>query len=153
MNGLRVEDVIPHKASMVLLDELIDATSTGAFCQVHISPKSSFYTEVLDGVPAYIGLEYIAQTIAAYSGVVARQGGNSPQIGLLLGTRKYEPTKSHFSNGDILHVKADKLLEDSNGLSVFLGTIAVGTEDNVVVRAKINVFQPENAENWLQEKI
>ena len=52
--------------------------------------EDSMFFEPPHGVPGYVGLEYIAQTIAAHGGLRARAVGEPVRIGFLLGTRRYD---------------------------------------------------------------
>ena len=59
------------------------------------------------GVPAWAGVEYMAQTIAAHAGVEARARGEPPAIGFLLGTRAYSTSVEKFPNGSKLTVTVE----------------------------------------------
>lgn len=153
MSTLTIDQLLVHKPPMVLLDKFIEADSESAYCKVFITPESLFYSPEQKGVPVYVGIEYMAQTIAAYSGALAQREGGDPKVGFLLGTRKYSPTQTLFTNGQELHIKATKVVQDSNGLSVFECSIAADEEENAVVQAKLNVFQPTEASTWMQENL
>ncbi len=144
IRGYAIEQVLPHAHPMILLSRFIEAGSDYAICQVDISPLSAFYQPELSAVPAYVGIEYMAQTIAAYAGANALQQGGKVQVGFLLGCRKYSPEVSHFTQGAVLKVKATKLVMDESGLSVFDCQISI--EGQTVVTANLNVFQPQQSE-------
>ena len=51
-----------------------------------VVPEAGLFVE--DGqVPAWVGIEYMAQAIAAWAGCRARAAGKPPQLGFLLGSR------------------------------------------------------------------
>lgn len=144
IRGYAIEQVLPHAHPMILLSRFIEAGTDYAVCEVDISPQSAFYQPESGAVPAYAGIEYMAQTIAAYAGANALQQGGKVKVGFLLGCRKYSPDVSQFKQGSVLRVKASKLVMDESGLSVFDCQISI--EGKTVVTANLNVFQPEQSE-------
>lgn len=139
-----IEQVVRHRKPMLLIDELINYTDISAQVRVTISEHCEFFNTRLDAVPSYIGIEYMAQCIAAYSGANDLDNDQKPQLGFLLGTRKYKPEVDKFFNGQTLIVLAEEIMSDSNGLSVFLCSITDEATSNQLATAKINVFQPDN---------
>ncbi|MEI6895094.1 MAG: 3-hydroxylacyl-ACP dehydratase [Colwellia sp.] len=151
-----IEEVIKHRKPMRLVDELLSFDESSASVLVHINTDSEFYQAEQQGVPSYIGIEYMAQCIAAKAGANELASGGALKLGFLLGTRKYTPNVTYFSCGDTLRVSATRLLEDATGLSVFECTIVLDTQagnqvDKVLAQAKINVFQPEDSATFLQK--
>ena len=131
-------ELVRHSGTMLLLTRLAEASETHAVSEVEITENSTFYREGR-GVPAYVGLEYMAQTIAAYDGVERRRSGEPPEIGFLLGTRRYEAPRPHFAAGETLRIRVDMTFND-NGMAAFDGVITVGEETRA--RASINVYRP-----------
>ncbi len=140
IRGYAIEQVLPHAHPMILLSRFIEAGIDYAVCEVDISPLCAFYQSELQAVPAYVGIEYMAQTIAAYAGANALQQGAKVQVGFLLGCRKYSPELSHFTQGAVLRVKATKVVMDESGLSVF--DCQISMDGQTLVTANLNVFQP-----------
>ena len=149
MTHYSIEAVLPHADPMILLTRLVSYDQDSAVCEVDISAQSAFFNEQTQSVASYIGTEYMAQTIAAYAGAKAKtkDENESIKVGFLLGSRKYEPTVSLFPNGSELIIHVEEIAAEESGLSVFDCTITI--EDNVVVRANINVFQPEDPATFL----
>lgn len=133
-------ELLPHAAPMLLLDDVVDYGDTHCTSRVFIEPHVLFYREGR-GVPAYTGIEYMAQTIALWSGIVRRQQGLAPSVGFLLGTRKYETRNTFFPAGSVLMVRAEQqyLLD---GMSVFACEISVDGE--LLASANINAYQPQD---------
>src|SRR3546814_11297231 len=65
--------------AFVLLDALHDYGDEHASCHVDITPQSLFF-EASRGVPCWVGVEYMAQAIGAYAGIVRRQSGQPIEI-------------------------------------------------------------------------
>ncbi len=149
ISGYSLEQLLPHDHPMILLSRFIGADENSVYTEVDISSGSPFYQAELQAVPAYVGLEYMAQTIACYAGAKALAEGGAVKIGFLLGCRKYAPTISHFAAGTVLQLKAEQLVTEDSGLSVFLCEISAN--GTVLVQANLNVFQPENHLDWLKE--
>jgi predicted hotdog family 3-hydroxylacyl-ACP dehydratase len=96
------------------------------------------------GVGAWRGIEYMAQTIAAYAGLRARMCDEPVKIGLLVGTRRYESRWSLFPVGSRLRVRVTHDYSADNGLSVF--DCCIICDEVEVATAALSVFQPANPE-------
>src|SRR5712692_6990233 len=107
-------EALPHSDDMLVVDEVLDYTADSVRTLVRIRADSLFCEA--DGVPAWVGLEYMAQTMGVYSGIELLQKGQSPRIGLLLGTRRYDATVPAFAVGMTLDVSARMVLWDENNL-------------------------------------
>jgi predicted hotdog family 3-hydroxylacyl-ACP dehydratase len=136
-----VEQLLPHARPMILIDRVIDIGENHLVAEVDIGEQTLF-AEAGRGVPAWAGIEYLAQSVAAWAGYAARSKGGLPQFGFLLGTRKYHAAVPYFALGTTLTVRVELQFQDQ-GLGVFNGTIA---SDRVLVEAAVNVYQPENGE-------
>ena len=146
-----VEQLLPHSGDMVLIDEMLDYGDDFGVSRVKVDAASKFYEGDINGIHAAIGLEWMAQTIAAIAGIEALKNGRPVQVGFLLGTRKYEPTKNVFKLDEefIIHVK--KLYREENGLGAFQCTIH--EDDQLIADAKLNVFAPDNVEKFLKGEV
>lgn len=136
--AVSITELLPHDAPMILLDKLVSCGHSELVAEVHIGLDSVF-ADANGDVPAWIGIEYMAQAVAALAGMRTRNNHLPPPIGLLLGTRKYLSSVDKFSNRDILQVSVKSEYEQDDGLSVFDCMI---TCDHVIATAKINVYQP-----------
>jgi predicted hotdog family 3-hydroxylacyl-ACP dehydratase len=141
MNMFAVEELVPHTGKMVLLNRVIEFDEENMVAEVIVREDGLFG----DGntVPAWLGIEYMAQTIAALGGMKRRLAGKPLNVGFLLGTRRYESNVGTFAVGSVLIVSVKRLVEDQ-GLGVFDCLI---TAEGISVSAKLNVYQPESALN------
>ncbi|WP_409522556.1 hotdog family protein [Nitrincola sp. MINF-07-Sa-05] len=149
ITGYDIEAVLPHAHPMILLSEFVEAGESHAHCRVTVAPDSPFFDPATESVPSYVGVEYMAQTIAAFAGANALASGEEVKIGFLLGCRKYQPEVTRFYQGSVLEVRAEKLMMDESGLSVF--ACRIDQDDKLLVEARLNVFQPEDHQAWLAE--
>ncbi|OSQ38549.1 hypothetical protein TMES_10625 [Thalassospira mesophila] len=136
--------LVPHAAPMLLIDRILDADDNNMTAEVTIQPGSLFCDQN-HGVPGYVGIEYIAQTVSAYSGWRAQKAKTEdreakPKIGYLLGTRKMTMTVDAFKPGDRLEILVENIFEDGE-MGVFEGTIRC--HQRVIVSARVNVYQPD----------
>ncbi|NYH98896.1 hotdog family protein [Cupriavidus plantarum] len=141
-----VRDVVPHGGAMLLLDALVHADDTHCVARAEIRGTQLFVDA--SGMPAWVGIEYMAQTIAAWSGMRDRLAGKPPGVGFLLGSRRYECDVSHFPIGSTLTVHAQPELIGDNGLGQFSCRIDMAGRE--VARANVSVFQPADAQAFLQ---
>lgn len=132
-----IGELLPHEAPMILLDEVIEYSGTSLRARVTITESSMFLDQ--DGVPAYIGLEYMAQACGAHAGLMARDAGAPVRIGFLLGTRRYMVLIPRFRLGDQLTVSVEMTYSDSE-----MGSFAcrIDANDKLAAEAQLNVIQP-----------
>lgn len=143
MNSYSIEQVLPHRQPMILIDRLCQYDEETAICSVKITESSLFYDPTKQAVPSYIGVEYMAQAIAAFAGADALDAGLEVEVGYLLGSRKYQPTTAWFALGSELNIHVSRLYEEESGLRVF--QCQIKHNDQELVDAKINVFLPQRA--------
>ncbi|MBQ4833468.1 3-hydroxylacyl-ACP dehydratase [Pseudoalteromonas sp. MMG010] len=151
MNTHTIESILPHTRPMILIDELIRYDDSSARCGVTITKHSNFYDQHTQSVPSHVGIEYMAQTIAAYANANQIDNGDDVAIGFLVSSRKYKMHTSKFKLDCTLTIDVEKLYSEPNGLSAF--ECIIKNDESVVVEAKINVFQPQNPEQFLAEQL
>ncbi len=138
MMEMNVSELVPHAGKMLLLDRVIvyDEESLTAELTVH---EDGLFDR--DGfIPAWLGIEYMAQAVAAHTGIIDKLEGRPVRMGLLLGTRRYECNTGAFKTGSRLLVKVKKIVQNQ-GLAVFEGQLL---GDGIKAMAKLNVFQADN---------
>lgn len=136
---LPVTHFVPHRATMSLLSRLVAADDEQAVAEVDVSDRSVFAQP--EGVAAWVGIEYMAQTIAAWSGARARRRGEEPSIGFLLGSRRYTADQPWFPPGQTLTVHVRCELIGDNGLGQFDCRIA-DAAGQTLAYAMVSVFEP-----------
>ncbi len=144
-----VAQVVPQQGTMMLLEEIL-SWDEGQLCALAvIRPTMPMADE--QGLPAWAGLELMAQTTAALAGCRARQKGQPVQIGFLVGSRRYVTNCSYFSPGARLEIHVRQTLRGANGLCVFdCDLVGTGSHADIAASASINIFQPDNPEQFLQ---
>ncbi|WP_028081069.1 ApeP family dehydratase [Solimonas soli] len=142
-----IAELLPHGRGFTLLDSLLDYGEEHASCGVTIGAGVPFF-EAGRGVPNWVGIEYMAQAIGAYAGIVRLQRGDAVEIGLLLGTRRYACERAYFAPGERLTVRAEQLVRDSSGVAAFACTLSGGGRE--LARAEIKAYQPDDLHDYLQ---
>lgn len=132
-----VAALLPHTGAMVLLDKVIDFNDLGLTAELMVRSDGLVAGNETD-VPSWLGIEYMAQAIAAYIGIQAILAGESVKLGYLLGTRRYTGNIPAFPAGSTLMVTIEKIIQDDK-LGVFDCKIR---GDNIEVNANLNVYQP-----------
>ena len=137
-------ELVPHAPPMILLDEVIDYDDASLRASLTIRPDHPFFAE--GGVPAHVGIEFMAQACGAWSGAVGRQNGEKVRLGMLLGTRRYEAMVERFAAGSRLIVSVILAFRDGE-LGVF--DCAIESDGETLAKAQLTVYQPRDAEQFL----
>lgn len=147
MSQWPIAELIPHAADMILIDQVLRFGDEDIETQLHVRAGGLFSLD--DGsLPAWVGIELMAQSVAAYAGCQARLRGEPVELGFLLGTRKYECNVDRFPAGAELHIHAIRSLQDDNGMGVFECHLR---GPNIDASARLNVFRPPQVASYLQE--
>jgi len=147
MSHWPLAELLPHAGDMILIDAIERFDDEQIFTRLTVKPDGLF--NLPDGsLPAWVGVELMAQSVAAFAGCHARQKGNPVELGFLLGTRKFECNVEAFAAGSELSIHGLRSLEDDNGMGVFECHIH---GDGIHASARLNVFRPPEANRYLQQ--
>ena len=141
-----IRSLVPHAGPMVLLDRVISVDEDSLCAEVGIRSDSLFCGS--DGVGAWVGIEYVAQAIAAWAGYTAQLRGEPVKLGFLLGVRRYECSRPIFVLGSVLRVHVRRLFQNENGLGSF--ECSIDNEEGPVATANVTVLQPLNVDDFLE---
>ncbi len=133
-----IEEVIPHSGRMILLDRMVAIEEGRLTAEVVLRADSMF---VRSGrARAIVTVEYMAQTVAAYVGTLARSRGEPVEIGFLIGIRELTLATGTLEAGDVLEVEARHVWGDSK-----LGSFTTTTRRNgeVIADATLTVYRGE----------
>jgi predicted hotdog family 3-hydroxylacyl-ACP dehydratase len=129
---------VPHRGAMSLLSSVERCDDLSVVAHVRVPAQGVFATP--EGVPAWVGIEYMAQAVAAWSGARNHSGGGSPRIGYLLGSRRYEANVPVFPVGAELRVFGQCELMGDNGLGMF--DCRIEQDGRVLASGRLSVFEP-----------
>ena len=140
-------ELLPHAGDMILIEQVLSFDDEQILTRLTVKPDGLFNRP--DGsLPAWVGIELMAQSVAAYAGCHARQRGDAVELGFLLGTRKFECNVDHFPAGTELTIHGVRSLEDDNGMGVFECHLR---GPGIEACARLNVYRPPQVASYLQE--
>lgn len=141
-----IEELLPHRGTMLLLDRVV--AFAGGHVMAECSPRrDAWYADTRGNMPAWIGIELMAQAIAAHSSLGRRSEGKPAVPGVLLGTRRFTAVRSAFTAGEMLRITAVRTLRDESGFAAYDCTIASG--DVELASATLKAFEPPDFQAFL----
>ncbi len=155
MTQYSIESVLPHAHPMILIDQLETYDEMSATCSLTITAESNFYNVTTQAVPSYVGIEYMAQSIAAYANANEKDQGREVSIGFLVSSRKFRVYTPSYTLGSQLVVNVEQLYKEDSGLCAFdckINLIKEEQQNILLAEAKINIFQPNDPEAFLAEQ-
>ncbi len=136
-----IHSLLPQSGAMCLLDRMLFVSEEKV--EVFLKVRDDGLFSKGSVVPAWVGIEYMAQAVAAWSGYQCLRQGEPIRIGLLLGTRHYQCSVAEFSCGTELEVRARLNFQAANEMSVFDCEIH---GPQISATAMLNVLLPKNIE-------
>ncbi|HZF15176.1 MAG TPA: hypothetical protein VE046_04460 [Steroidobacteraceae bacterium] len=121
-----ITELVLQRGDMLLIDRVVYGDNERVEVVARFRPNHPFVGP--RGIPCWVGVELMAQAVAAFSGLQLRANGNRPRIGLLLGTRSFVAHAPYFPAGVDLTIVAELVLRDGEGIGVFDCTIQRGAE-------------------------
>lgn len=140
------EYYLPHRAPMLLLDELVEVKDNGCIAKVTIHADMPFMEE--QGLPSWVGIEIMAQTIALFGGVKERLKDQPPKLGFLLGSKSFEMGQDYFAIGEELLVEIDLQFLNRHQIGIFNCQIQTSSSTS---KATILVSQPDDVDSVLAQ--
>ena len=143
---ISIEELLLQRHEMLLLDSVHDFGPD----HVEVGATVTAPHPLLDprGMPAWVGIELMAQAVSVFSGLELRAQGLPPRIGLLLGARTYEAHVPFFAVGARLRVRATLALRDATGLGVFDCTIRERTK--LLASGQVKGYVPQDIDQFLE---
>lgn len=142
-----VSEFVPHSVPMVLLDEILDFEHNTLTAQFEVTDQSRFYSPKLKGIESWVGIEYMAQAVAALAGIRAYLAEQSVKLGFLLGTRHFDIHQALFTANQTYRVVIAELFMDDSGLGAF--DCSILHNETLICQAKLNVFESNDTEQLL----
>jgi len=132
--------VIPHRGRMLLLSRVkgYNIKERTIEAEYHITEDCLFYDSAIAGVPAWVGLEFIAQAVSAFSGIEDRENGIPPRMGFILSVSAMRIGLPFFGIGSTAQIKA-KEIDCVDSVSTFEGEIFL--DGRKVLEGKLTVME------------
>ena len=131
---------------MLLLDRVLDFDAQSAVAE-YAPCRDAWYSDANGEMPAWIGIELMAQTIAVHAGLIKRSEGLPAKPGALLGSRRYTSTLPSFAAGQPLRIEAAVIYSDPGGFSAYQCSIAAAGLQ--LASATLKVFAPDSFQTFL----
>ena len=158
MNGLPpITELLPHRAPMLLLDRVVDFADDTLVAEY--APRAdAWYADAGDAgaMPGWIGIELMAQAVAAHVALKKRDEGLLPKMGALLGTRSYRmlrPTVASFAAGQPLRIVVSENFRDAGGLAAYDCRIEDSTGAGALAQALLKVYEPDDFGAFVQGNV
>ncbi len=147
MTQAPIEELLPHRGTMLLLDRVLEF-SAERICAQCTPRRDAWYADSHGNMPAWIGIELMAQAIAAHVGLLKRSEGKPVTPGILLGTRRFEAQRPAFAAGAILRISAAVSFRDESGLAAY--DCKIEADNTALARASLKVLEPEDFQSLLR---
>ena len=144
-----IEELLPHRGTMLLLDRVAEFAISALVAEY--SPRTdAWYADASGNMPGWIGVELMAQSVAAHVAIGKRQAGLRPKMGALLGTRSYRMSSEvgSFSAGQVLRICVEETFRDESGLAAYDCSIVQNGES--LATAVLKTFEPDDFELFVQ---
>lgn len=133
-----LERLLPQTGPMRLVDRILHHDAGTTRCAVDPA-ASALFLDARGRVPAWVGIEYMAQCAAAHGGLLAHQRGESPRPGLFVGSRRLVFRCDGFEPGRLLEVEARHAVGRGARLAFDCAVRLPGAETSLV-EGRINVL-------------
>jgi predicted hotdog family 3-hydroxylacyl-ACP dehydratase len=99
-----LEQMLPHKSSMVLVDRLVSSDDHSAIVEATIKGDYPFTGETIG---TWVGLELMAQSAAVLANQSKQASSDKASLGFLLGSRSFTAHVPQFVSGQKVTVEID----------------------------------------------
>ena len=140
-----ISGLVPHTRTMSLLERVIYRDANRIDCLMTISVQDPFTNEY-GNVPAYVGIEYMSQGVAAHSSLNKTDKTERGKIGVLLGSRKVELFVQEFFQKQELLISANLVLE-RDGFGVFDCDIRNADDGELLVRGRLKFYETKTIDD------
>jgi predicted hotdog family 3-hydroxylacyl-ACP dehydratase len=142
--------LLPHRGKMFLISRVMeyDINARTLRSEHDIDKTCLFYDPDMDGVPAYMCFEFMAQAVSALSGLTGVILGKPPMMGFILSVSSLEIKIPLFKPGEIIRVEINGQ-QAVDTVSTFHCVARVG--ENTAVKAKLMVMDVENPEEFIRK--
>lgn len=147
-----LEELLPHRAPMLLLDEVVDVSKTHAIAAVMPgNHKANLFSSTGNyETPQWVAIEYMAQTAALISGYMCRTVNIGPELAFLLGTREIKFSSDYLPANKKLTISATlNMFDKDSGLALFDSTVSA--EGKELIAASLKAMLPTDTKQFLEE--
>jgi len=149
-----IETILPHRGTMLLLDGVSACTDETLTAYASVR-ADAWYADADGAMPAWIGIELMAQAIAAHVALLAMRAGGQARPGVLLGSRRYEAHIPAYARGARLRIEVKELLRGDEGHGAYECSIHHDQKHDqnrssvCCAEAVIKVYQPADFQSFI----
>lgn len=137
---LPAQALLPQKGDMCLLERVIAAGEDHLVATTVLRGDSLFCRDGRIG--AWVGLECMAQAVAAWAGYQGRQRGQPPRMGFLLAASRFDCERPWLQRDRLLRIEVHRQIQLEDGLGQFTTELFDGAQR--LASAVMTVFSPED---------
>lgn len=142
-------DYVPHQPPMRLVERALEVGSDRAVTEAKVTADNPFFRAESAGVPAWIGLEYLAQTAAVWLGAACERDGRPIQPAFLISSRELVAHRPVLAEGQRLRIEVSPDWAD-RPLVAFKGRI-LGENNETLIEAVFAAYQPDDMAAYLAD--
>lgn len=134
---------LPHSGRMVLLDSIDFYDKSSLKAEAHIGAGHILLPDGANALPIHLGMEIMAQGIAAWAGIQAALRGEPVRLGFLLGSRKIRFCAQEIPVGSLLSLSVRQSYQDAAGMGVFESSLSY-RDGRELISGALTVFSPNS---------
>lgn len=131
-----IEDLLPHRAPMLWIDEVVSHSGDDIECRLTVRDEHVFVQE--GRVEPMVAIEWMAQTVGALVGLFDREKSQAPRPGYLIAIPEAEFYVERFCVGDTLDLFARRAWGDDT-LASFEARVELAGKP--AARAQLSVYR------------
>ena len=135
-----IDRVLPQSGPMMLLDRILEHDGESTTCAA-VPAKSTLFRTAEGDVPAWVGIEYMAQCCAAHGALLCADGRRPPPA-LLMGARRIDLHVDRFEPGDELLVVARPAVGTRKS-AAFECSIHSRSDGRELAQARLSFYSPD----------
>jgi predicted hotdog family 3-hydroxylacyl-ACP dehydratase len=143
-----IEELLSHRDNMLLLKEVVAFSTSAVTCRLEPDCNVWYALGETGDMPAWIGIELMAQAIASHVALRSIREGKKPRPGALLGTRAYQTSQPFFAAGEALTVRAHESCRTADGLASY-DCAVLSPAGEQLATAALTVYEPADFEQFI----
>lgn len=140
-----LDELIPQKPPMRLIDKCINFDQKVVHCQVEIKNNNIFFCDVRRAVPHWVAIEMMAQTSAVCAKLSSLQEKKNrckeSQMAFLMSVRQYKTEVIEYHENQVLDIFSEAVyIED--GMGLFKANMSINGK--LIATVNISAYQPQS---------
>lgn len=147
-------DLLPHKGKMFLLSRVTghNAKEHTIESEYDITEDCIFYEKKANGVPTWVGFEFMAQGISALTGITNREKGRRPRPGFILSVREFKASIPYFMCGTTIVMKIKEDYRADKTYSYNCALYASREDTKEAAQATITVMETDDIHSLFKSR-